>query len=72
MNKVKLSDGRELTIRVTVAAMVEASKIENETEAAVMMAAMSTGLSVDEVMALEVDDFLLISGATQSKGQKKK
>lgn len=64
MKKVKLSDGREITVKEpTVKMMKSASKRDGDIEQTAALISQATGISEDEIDEMSLADFMLLQGA---------
>lgn len=64
MKKIKLSDGREITVKEpTVKMMKSASKRDGDIEQTATLISLATGISEDEIDEMSLADFMLLQGA---------
>lgn len=64
MKKIKLSDGREITVKEpTVKMMKSASKRDGDIEQTAALISQATGISEDEIDEMSLADFMLLQGA---------
>lgn len=64
MNKVKLSSGREIEVReLKMKDVREALQVEREIDQTFLMVSSCSGLSLQELDELDIDDFMLLQNA---------